>query len=100
VTSPDSVVAPDRTAATFRMLNRMSRVSIDALNWAERKTREAAERQLERQIARAEMSGTTVLRTTGDLREPTYLAKRREVRFAEPEMSSDSYVSGALRKEI
>jgi hypothetical protein len=71
----------------------MSLMSIDALNWAERKTREASERHLEKQLTRHEASGTPVQRVAQDPREPRYLQERR-VRFEDRTPWEGGFVRG------
>ena len=88
---------PQSTASSFRLLN-----------WAERKTRQANERQLERRVAQAASEGATVLRATEDPREPSYLAQRRERLFgnvqgeyyAPVDEKSEEWVSGGLQRKV
>ena len=98
-TTKPSAFSPERTPsppADRRSGNFLSRASVNALNWAERKTREAAERQVERQIAKAERDGTRVYRMEEDPREPRYLAQRREA-FVPQGEAAEYYASGSLR---
>ena len=71
------------------------------MNWAERKTREAAERQVDRQIAKAERDGTRVYRMEEDPREPRYLAeRRRKLSFVAPPQggaAEEYYAYGGLK---
>jgi hypothetical protein len=65
-------------------LNKASLVTLNALNWTERKTRDAADRQLQRQLARHQNNSTAVEVLGEDLYTPRYMS-RRAVHFAEAE---------------
>jgi hypothetical protein len=97
LTPQKQALAPGRSVQNVKSFSRVKFMSIDALSWAERKTREASDRHLERQLARREAGEAPVHRFDNDPREPRYLSDRR-VRFAEA--GRDDYVSGGLQQKI